>query len=280
VLLISVSSLTFQIDSDLVFDDGAANNDYVSHSEHRKTSSNARHHSNISQHYQSTKSHHEAFTSDHHIVAPVESPLEDLEEAKVDSDPSFFGRLSELGKRAKRQWFFDLFGGGKDSEGTPSSTTEGKGLFGIDSKKLLGGWFGSSDEVISENDSSLSLSSTKSESESVEVLQLTTPPDKYRNKRSTSSDDVGEVNADGLEVTDEENTTDQLQGQEDDETDLEATAAGRRPGHLEHQNSDDEDYISEAASGSGMGDRTLPTTSPAPHADLQPREYCTRLCKV
>jgi hypothetical protein len=215
-------------------------------------------------------------------VAPVEIPLEDPEEAKPgsskDIDSSFFGKISEFGKRVKRQWpFSDLFGGGEDSE-KPSSTTESASFF--DSANILG-LFGGSDRIGDKPESRSSASSEASESENGEILQLTTPQDdKYRNKRSTTLDDItGEVNVDDLEAADEENTTDQPENQENSETDEETTAVARKPGQLQHLNSDDEDYISEAASGSGMDSRTVPPTSAAPPSDRQPSELCTKFCR-
>lgn len=276
----------FQIDSDLVFDDGTATNDYISHVDHRKTSSNARLHSNTSQHFQSTKSNHGASSSDHQLVAPVEIPLEDPEEAKPDSskdiDSSFFGKISEYGKRVKRQWpLAELFDGNDDSE-KPSSTTEGTGLFGFGSANFLG-WFGGSDGTGDKPESHSSASSASkktSKSESQEILQVTTPQDnKYRNKRSTTLDDItGEENLDDL-VADEESTTDQPESVEDNETDSDRIAVTHKRGQLQHHSSDDEDYISEAASGSGMDSRTIPPTSAAPPADRQPSECIAKFCK-
>lgn len=256
-----------------MFDDGTASNDY----EYRKTSSNARQYSNTSQHFQSTKSNHGASNSDQQLVAPVEIPLEDPEEPKPDSsedvDSSFFGKISEFGRRAKRQWFPDFFGGGEDSE-KPSSPTESTSIF--DSSNFLG-IFGSSGGT---NDKPQS-HSAESESENVEILKLTTPQDdKYRNKRSTSFDNInGEVTLDDVEDADEENITDQPESQENTETDEETTVVARKPGKLQHLNSDDEDYISEAASGSGMESRTILPTLTTPSSDRQPSKFCTKFCR-
>jgi hypothetical protein len=280
LILIFLSVFTFQIDSDLVFDDGTASNDYGSHADHRKSSSSVRHYSNTSRRFQNTKSHQGPSNSDHQIVAPVESPLEDPEEVKPDisekSDSSFFGTLSELGKRAKREWPFSWFGEEQDSKHT-SSATEGKGLFGFSSGNLLGDWFAGFDgsDKKSDSRSAKETSSTKwtSETESGEPVQSTASPDlKHRNRRSTTSDSVAdEASVDGLEGADEESTTEQPEVVENDESDL-VVAAARRPGQLQHHISDDEDYFSEAASGSGMDGRTVPPPTAVPPADRQPSE--------
>lgn len=291
----------FQIDSDLVFDDGAANNEYVSHTDQRNSNSSVRHHSNASRHLNGTNIYHEPSASDHQVVAPVESPVEDREEVKPDSskdsDTSFFGRISEFGKRAKRQWNFNLFGNNDEPEENYSlTTTEGKGFLGLDSGGFFG-WFSGSDrrnEKYKSHSSEVKSSTSTSEAESGETPQATTPDDnKYRSKRSTTSDDIiGEVDEDELETTDKgndgiqggdvESATNQLQGKDDDNddgSDLNAAAA-RRPGQLQHLSSDDEDYyISEAASGSGMDGRTVPPTSAVPPIDRQPSEYRSIFCK-
>jgi hypothetical protein len=279
----------FQIDSDLVFDDGAATNEYVSHADQRKSSSNVRHHTNTSRHLKGTHIYPEPSTSDHQIVAPVESPVEDPEEAKpyssTGSDTSFFGRISEFGKRAKRQLTFNLFGNDEDPEKEDSlTTTEGKGFLGFDSGNLFG-WFSGSDrrnEKSESHTSEVAFPASTSESESGETPQATTPQEgRYRIKRSTTLEDVtGEVDVDELETGDKESGTskggdvesaDQVQV-EDDESD-ENAAAAHRPGQIQHLNLDDEDYIGEAASGSGMDGRTTPPTSAAPPTDRQPSEY-------
>jgi hypothetical protein len=190
-----------------------------------------------------------------------------------------------LGKRAKRQLSFSWFGEEEDSKHTSSSTTEGKGLFGFNSGNLLGELFGGFDgsDKKSDSRSTEATSSTKSTSEidSGETLQATTTQDfKHRNRRSTASDNLtDEANVGDLEVTDEESTTDKLEVEEDVETNL-PTAAARRPGQLQHHISDDEDYFSEAASGSGMEDKTVAPTSAAPPTDRQPSEYCTSFRRV
>ena len=275
-----------------MFDDGAANNEYGSHADQRKSSSSVRHHSNTSRHLTDTNTYHEPSTSDHQIVAPVESPVEDPEEAKPDSskdsDTSFFGRISEFGKRAKRQWNFNLFGNDEESVENYSFTTEGKGFLGVDSGDWFT-WFSGSDrknENYESHSSEVTSSTSRSESESGETPQVTTPHDsKYRNKRSTTLDDItGEVDVDELEASDKESggdvesATNHLQGEDDDEPDLHAAAA-HRPGQLQHLSSDDEDYISEAESGSGMDGRTVPPTSVAPPTDRQPSEYRNIFCK-
>jgi hypothetical protein len=278
----------FQIDSDLVFDDGAANSEYVSHADQLKSSSHARHHSNSSRHVQGTKFYHEPSTSDHQIVAPVESPVEDAEDAKPDSnkesDTNFFGRISELGKRARRQLSFSLFGNDEESEEKYSFTTEGKGFLGLGSGDLFG-WFAGVDRRNEKHESHPAETSSTStgESASGETPQATTPHEnKYRSKRSTASDDVtGEVDEDELETSDTEsgginggdveNATDRPQGGDDDESDLDAAAA-HRPGQLQHPSPDDEDYIGEAASGSGIDSRTEPPLSATPPTDGQPSE--------
>jgi hypothetical protein len=218
-------------------------------------------------------------------VAPVEIPLEDTEEAKSDNskdtDSGFFGKISEFGKRAKRQWpFSDLFGGGDDPK-KQSSEAESAGLF--DSTNFIG-WFGGSDGTGDKpkSESRSSASSAISESESGEILHVTTPQDdKYRNKRSTASDDItGEVNVVDLEDADDDIATDHPESDEVNETDEEATAAVHKPSQVQHLNSDDEDYIGEAASGSGMESRTVPPTSPAPPTDRQPSELCTLFCRA
>jgi hypothetical protein len=281
----------FQIDNDLVFDDGAATNEYVSHADQHKSSSNVRRHSNNSGHLKGTHIYHEPSTSDFQIVAPVESPVEDPEEAKPDSskgsDTSFFGKISEFGKRAKRQWNFNLFGNNEEPEEKDSLTTaKGKGFLGLGSGDFFG-WFSGSDrrnEKYESHTSELLSSTSTSESESGETPQVTTPQeDRYRIKRSTTLDDVtGEVDEDELEAGDkedgvseggdEESATNQVQGEDDDESDRDA-AASHRPGQVQHLSLDDEDYISEAASGSGMDGRTTPPTSAAPPLDRQPSEY-------
>jgi hypothetical protein len=287
LIFIFFSLFTFQIDTDLVFDDGTANsNDYGSHADHRKSSSSVRDHSNTSRLFQNIRSHPGPSNSDHQIVAPVESPLEDPEEVKPDisedSDSSFFGTLSELGKHARRQWSLSLFGEEQDSEHTTSSSaTEGKGLFGFSSGNLLGDWFGGFDGSNSRSDKVTSATNPTSETESGELVQSTTSHDLiYRNRRSLTSDNfTDEANVDGLEGTDEESTTEQLDTEENGKSDV-AVAAARRPGQLEHHISDDEDYFSEAASGSGMDGRTVPPTSAVPPTDRQPSEYCARFYKV
>jgi len=275
-----------------VFDDGSVTNEYVSHADQRKSSSNVRRHSNTSRHLKDTNIYHEPSTSDHQIVAPVESPDEDPEEAKPesskDSDTSFFGRISEFGKRAKRQWTFNLFGNDEEPEKKDSlTTTEGKGFLGLDSGDFFG-WFSGSDRR-NENDEShtseVASSEPTSESESVETPQVTTPQEgRYRIKRSTTLDDVtGEVDEDELEAGDKENgaskggdvesATNQVQGEDDDDESDQDAAAAHRPGQVQHLSLDDEDYIGEAASGSGMDGRTTPPTSAAPPLDRQPSEY-------
>lgn len=281
-----------------MFDDGAATNEYVSHADQRKSSSNARRHSNTSRHLKGTHIYHEPPTSDHQIVAPVESPVEDPEEANPDSskgsDTSFFGRISEFGKRAKRQWTFNLFGKDEEPEKKDSTTTEGKGFLGLDSGDLFG-WFSGSErrnENYDSHTSEVASSGSASEPESGETPQVTTPQDgRYRIKRSTTLDDVtGEVDVDELEAGDKESgtskagdvesATKQVQVEDDedddaddaDESDRDAAAA-HRPGQLQHLSLDDEDYIGEAASGSGMDGRTTPPTSAAPPIDRQPSEY-------
>lgn len=278
-----------------MFDDGAATNEYVSHAEQRKSSSNVRRHPNNSRHVKGTHIYHEPSTSDHQIVAPVESPVEDPEEAKPDSskgsDTSFFGRISEFGKRAKRQWAFNLFGDDEEPEEKDAlTTTEGKGFFGLDSGDLFG-WFSGSDrrdEKYEGHTSEVASSASTSESESGATPQMITPQEgRYRFKRSTAVDDVaGEVDVDELEADDEkgaskggdvESATNQVQSEveddgDNDESDRDAAAA-HIPGRLQHLNFDDEDYIGEASSGSGLGASTTPPTSAAPPADRQPSEY-------
>lgn len=277
-----------------MFDDGAATNEYVSHADQRKSSSNVRRHSNTSRHLKGTHIYHEPSTSDHQIVAPVEIPVEDPEEVKPDSskgsDTSFFGRISEFGKRAKRQWTFNLFGNDEEPDKKDSlTTTEGKGFLGLDSGDFFG-WFSGSDrrnEKYESHTSEVASSTSNSESESGETPQVTTPQEgRYRIKRSSTVDDVaGEVDVDELEADDKESGTskgddvesaaNQVQGEDDDdddESDRDAAAA-HRPGQAQHLNLDDEDYIGEAASGSGMDGRTTPPTSVAPPLDRQPSEY-------
>lgn len=268
-VLISILFFTFQIDSDLVFDDATASNDHASHADHRKSNSNVRHHSNTSRRFQNTKSHQGPSSSDHQSVAPVESPLEVSEEAKPDlsedSGSSFFGTLSELGRRAKRDWSLGLLG--DDSKRT-SSTTEDKGLFGFSSGNIFGGWFSGSDAANKPE----ATSSTKSgsETESGEALQT---PTSHRYQRSTTADNLtDEADVDGLDAADEESTTEQPETVERGHSDL-AGAAARRTGQLHQDVSDDEDYFSEAASGSGMDGRTVPPTSAVPPSDRQPSEY-------
>jgi hypothetical protein len=202
-----------------------------------------------------------------------------------DSDSSFFDALSSLGKRVKRQWPFSFFGEDENDSKHTSSTTEGKGLFGFGSDNLFGDWLGDSDgsDGKSNSRSSEVTSSTNwtSETESGEAVQATTSHDvQYRNRRSTTSDNfTDDANVDGLEGADEETTTEHLEIQENDEPDV-IVAAARRPGQLQQHDSDDEDYFSEAASGSGMDGRTVPPTSAALPADRQPSEYCASFCKV
>lgn len=273
-----------------MFDDGAATNEYVSHADQRKSSSNVRRHSNTTRHLKGTHIYHEPSTSDHQIVAPVESPVEDPEEANPDSskgsDTSFFGRISEFGKRARRQLTFNLFRNDEEPEKEDSlTTTEGKGFLGLDSGGLFG-WFSGSDrrnEIHESHTSEVASSTSTSESESGETPQVTTPQEgRYRIKRSTTQDDVtGEVDADELEAGDNESgaskggdvesATNQVQGEDvDDDADGDIAAA-LRPGHVQHINLDDEDYLVEAASGSGMDGRTTPPA--APPTDRQPSEY-------
>lgn len=263
-----------------MFDDGAANSEYVSHADQLKSSSHARHHSNSSRHLQGTKFYHEPSTSDHQIVAPVESPVEDAEDAKPDSnkesDTSFFGRISELGKRARRQLSFSLFGNDEESEEKYSFTTEGKGFLGLDSGDFFG-WFAGVDRRNEKHESHPAETSSTStgESASGETPQATTPHEnKYRRKRSTASDDeleTSDTESGGINGGDVENATDRPQGIDDDESDLDAAAA-HRPGQLQHPSPDDEDYIGEAASGSGIDSRTEPSLSATPPADGQPSE--------
>jgi len=274
-----------------VFDDGAGTNEYVSHADQRKSSSNVRRHSNSSRHLKGTHIYHEPSTSDHQIVAPVESPVEDPEEAKSDStkdsDTSFFGRISEFGKRAKRQWTFNLFGNDEEPEKKDSlTTTEGEGFLGLDSGDFFG-WFAGSDsrnDKYESHSSEVASSTSTSESESGETPKVTTPQEgRYRIKRSPTPEDVtGEVDVEELEAGDkesstskggdEESETSEGQGEEDDESDQDAAAA-HRPGQVQHLSLDDEDYIGEAASGSGMDGRTTPPTSAVPPIDRQPSEY-------
>lgn len=280
----------FQIDSDLVFDDGAANSEYVSHADHRKSSISVRRHSNTSLHLKGTNIYHEPSTSDHQIVAPVESPVEDAEETKPDSskgiDTSFFGRISAFGKRARRQLTFSLFGNDEEPEENDSlTTTEGKGFLGLDSGDLFG-WFSSSDrrdENHESRTSEVASSTSTSDSESGETPQVTVPHDgRHRIKRSETQDDVtgevnmGELNAgdesDAINGADVESTTSEVQGEDNDESNPDAAAA-HRPGQLQHPSPDDEDYIGEAASGSGMDGRTAVPTSAVLPIDRQPSEY-------
>lgn len=275
-----------------MFDDGAVTNEYVSHADQRKSSSNARRHSNTSRHLKGTNIYHEPSTSDHQIVAPVESPVEDPEDAKPesskDSDTSLFGRISEFGKRAKRQLNFNLFGNDEDPDSL--TTTEGKGFLGLDSGAFFG-WFSGSDrrkENYESHTSDVASSAPTSDSESGETPQVTTPQEgRYRIKRDTAlgNDVTGEVDEDELEAGDKENgvskdgdvesATNQVQGEDEndnDESDQDAVAA-HRPSQVEHLSPDDEDYIGEAASGSGMDGGTVPPTSAAPPTDSQPSEY-------
>jgi hypothetical protein len=241
-----------------------------------------------------THIYHEPSTSDHQIVAPVESPVEDPEEAKPESnkgsDTSFFGRISEFGKRAKRQWAFNLFGNDEEPEKDALTTTEGKGFLGLDSRDFFS-WFSGSDgrnEKFESSTSEVASSASTSESESGETPQVTTPQEgRHRIKRSTTLDDItGEADVDELEAGDKESgaskggdvesATNQVQGEDDDDDDVESdrdAAAARRHGQVQHLNLDDEDYIGEAASGSGMDGRTTSTTSAAPPIDRQPSEY-------
>jgi hypothetical protein len=236
-----------------------------------------------------TNVYHEPSTSDHQIVAPVESPVEDPEEAKPesskDSDISFFGRISEFGKRAKRQLNFNLFGNEVEPEEKDSlTTTEGKGFLGLDSGALFG-WFSGSDrrkESYESHASEVASSAPTSDSESGETPQVTSPQEgRYRIKRSTTLDDevTGEVDEDELEAGDKEkggdveSATNEVQGEDEkDESDQDAFTA-HRTGQVQHLSIDDEDYIGEAASGSGMDGRTTPPTSAAPPSDRQPSEY-------
>jgi hypothetical protein len=173
-----------------------------------------------------------------------------------------------------------LFGEEHDSNYTSSSATEGKGLFGFSSGNLLGGWFGGFHGSYRKEKVTSSTKST-SETESGEPVQSTTSHDlKYRKRRSVTSDNfTDDANVDGSEGADEESTTEQLDVEENDESEL-IVAAAHRPGQLQHHVSDDEDYFSEAASGSGMDGRTVPPTSALPPADRQPSEYCVRFYKV
>jgi len=286
-----------------VFDDGAVTNEYVSHADQRKSSSNARRHSNTSRHSKGTNIYHEPSTSDHQIVAPVESPVEDPEEAKPegskDSDTSFFGRISEFGKRAKRQLNFNLFGNEEEPEKEDSlTTTEGKGFLGLDSGAFFD-WFSGSDrkkESYESHTSEVASSAPASDSESGETQQES----RYRIKRSTTQDDdvASEVDEDELKASDDldagdkesgvikggdvESATNQVQGEDkdDDESYRDAVAvhrhgpfAARRRGQAQLFIPDDEDYIGEAASGSGMDGTTAPPTWTAPPPDRQPSEY-------
>jgi hypothetical protein len=241
--------------------------------------------------------YHEPPTSDHQIVAPVESPVEDPEESKPDSnkgsDTSFFGRISEFGKRAKREWTLNFFGNDEEPEKKDSlATTEGKGFLGLGSGDIFS-WFSGSDrrnENYDSHTSEVASSGSTSEPESGETPQVTTPEvGRYRIKRSTTLDDVtGEVDVDELEAGDKESgtskggdvesATKEVQGEDDedddaDESDRDDAAAAHRPGQVQHHSLDDEDYIGEAASGSGMDGRTTPPTSAAPPIDRQPSEY-------
>jgi hypothetical protein len=288
---VGFSCFVFQIDSDLVFDDGAGNNEYMTHADQRKSSSNVRRHSNSSRHQKDTNVYHEPSTSDHQIVAPVQSPVEDTEEENPDSskgsDTSFFGRISEFGKRAKRQWTFNLFGNDEEPENKdPLSVTEGKGFLGLDSGNLFD-WFSGSDRRNEkyESHTSEAASSSTSESESGETPQVTTAHDgRYRIKRDTRGDDItGEVDVEALDPDvkeddtsnggDVESSTNHVQVEEDDESEADA-AAGHRQDEEERIGDDDEDYIDEGASGSGMDGRTAPPTQAAPPPDRQPSEYC------
>jgi hypothetical protein len=187
----------------------------------------------------------------------VESPLEDSEEAKPDvsedSGSSFFGTLSELGRRAKRQWSLGLFG-------EEDSTAEGKGFFGLSSGKFLRGWFAGVDPAAGKKPEATSTAKSGRETEGREALTS------HRSRRSTRAD------VDALDAAEEESTTEQPEAAEHGQSDL-AGAAARRAGQLQQDVSDDEDYFSEAASGSGMDGRTVPPTSAVPPADRQPSEY-------
>jgi hypothetical protein len=275
-----------------VFDDGAANNEYVTHADQRKSSSNVRRHSNTSRHQKATTIYHEPSTSDHQIVAPVQSPVEDIEEATPDSskgsDTSFFARISEFGKRAKRQWTLNFFGNDEEPENDSLTTTEGKDFLGLDSGGLFG-WFTGSEgrnEKYESHTSEVASSTSTSESESGETPQVTTAHDnRYRIKRSTTQNDItGEVDVDVLEDGDKENgasnggdvesATNHVQFEDDDDESEVEAAVSHRPGQVQHLSTDDEDYIGEGASGSGMDGRTATPTSAALPADRQPSEYC------
>jgi hypothetical protein len=277
-----------------VFDDGAANNEYMTHADQHKSSNNVRRHSNTSRHQKGTNIYHEPSTSDHQIVAPVQSPVEDTEEANPDSskgsDTSFFGRISEFGKRAKRQLTVSLFGNDEEPENNDLlTTTEGKGFLGLDSGNLFG-WFSGSDrrnEKYESHTSEVVSSTSTSESESGETPQVTTAHDgRYRIKRSTTLDDVtGEVDVDALETDDKEDgtsdggdvesATNHVQGEGNDEVSEVDAAAAHRPGQFEHPSVDDEDYVDEGVSGSGMDGRTAEPKLETPPLDGQPSEYCS-----
>jgi hypothetical protein len=286
------SVFVFQIDSDLVFDDGAANNDYVSHADHRKSSSNVRRHSNTSLHLKGTNIYHEPSASDHQIVAPVESPVEDADEAKPDSskgsDTSFFGRIIAFGQRVRRQLNLGVFGNDeKSEENDPLRTSEGKRSLGLVSGHSFSS--SSSSEGRSERHESYTSSKVVSSvsgrvSESGETAQVIEHHDGgYVFKKSTTRDDVtAEVVGDELNAGDEESdngnggdvesAANEVKGDDDESESHPDALAAHRPGQLQQLSSDDEDYIEEAASGSGMDGRTATSTSVAPPIDRQPSE--------